>query len=355
MAGAVVGAAALWLLIRSRDRRGFVIFCAATLSLTLLVAGWWYVRNLQLYGELTGTATMLDNFGRRSLTPGQLFRDEFEGLRISYWLVFGAFNIIADVAYYRVMDALTLLGALGFALFLWRKRRLSQVMTALAFLGLLLAIGAGLLIWWSTQTWASTGRLLFPYITSASIFLALGLTALRLPAWLIALPLLAFSIAAPFAYIIPHYDHPSPVAALPQSAAPAAVHWGDLQLSGYQLPAPRTWQAGDEIPLTFYWRAQAQSPLAYALTLRLIDADGNALASIETWPGWGTMPHPWMTLGVDYRDDYVLRIPPDAAATELALEIDWYVFPDGPALDAALATDEALDAYTLPLGRVAGD
>ena len=116
------------------------------------------------------------------------------------------------------------------------------------------------------------------------------------------------------------------------------------------------WRAGDSIPLSFYWRAEAQSPLAYALVLSLLGADGAVISSFETWPGWGTFPHPWMQHHTDYRDDYVMEIPAAASATpDLQLEIRWYVFPDGPALDAVLANGERLEALRLPLGGVAGE
>ena len=183
--------------------------------------------------------------------------------------------------------------------------------------------------------------------------MALGIHALRIPKLLIIAPLFMFSLFAPFAYIMPHYDHPAAVEQLPQSAARADVKWGDLRLTGYELPAQQTWRAGGEIPVTFYWRAEAQSPLAYALVLRLVDEAGDAISSFETWPGWGTMPHPWMTLDTDYRDDYILQVPADAAATdELALEIRWYVFPDGPELAARLESGADLESLKLPLGRL---
>ena len=353
--GAVVGLAAIWLLLRSRDYRGFFTLCAAVLAFWLLIAGWWYLRNLTLYGELFGTATMLDNFGRRSATPWQLFTVEFQGLRVSYWGVFGAFNILTHEIFYRVMDALTLIGAAGLAVSVAKKRHSKEVLTALGFLVMMLALGAAMLIWWSTQTWASTGRLLFPYITSASLLMALGIVTLRIPPLLVALPMFAFSLLAPFLYIIPNYDHPPPVDQLPQSAISADVQWGDIRLTGYEIPLSQSWQAGAEIPLTLYWRAEAQSPLAYALVLSLLDAQGDPISSFETWPGWGTMPHPWMTLDADYRDDYIMQIPADAASTsELQLEIRWYVFPDGPELDATLESGEEMEALMLPLGSVVG-
>jgi len=223
--GAVVALAALWLLIRTRDRRGFVVLAGAMLVCWLVIAGWWYARNLTLYGELFGTSTMLDYFGRRSISLGQLIAEEFEGLRVSYWAVFGAFNIVADDIFYRVMDGLSVAGALGLGVFLWRERNSPRIITAIGFLALLLALGAGALIAWSLDTWASTGRLLFPYITAASLLLALGIHALRIPKLLIVTPMLAFSLVAPFVYIIPNYDHPpavdDPPAGPPHPADPA--------------------------------------------------------------------------------------------------------------------------------------
>lgn len=351
--GAVVALAAFWPLIRTRDRRGFLQLAGMTLVAWLCIAGWWYARNLALYGELTGASAMLDYFGRRSITLGQLIAEEFEGLRVSYWAVFGAFNIVVDEVFYRLMDLLTAVGALGVVFFLARERRSPQVVSAVGFLALLLALGGGALIAWSLQTWASTGRLLFPYITSASLLLALGMQALRIPKALIIAPMFAFSLVAPMVFIMPHYDHPSAVERLPASVERADVVWGDLRLSGYEVPARQAWRAGDEIPLAFYWRAEAQSPLAYALTLSLVDAAGDVINSIETWPGWGTMPHPWMTLDTDYRDEYVIGIPA-AGEGALTLELRWSVFPDGPDLAAELASGEMLDAWRLKLGRVVG-
>ena len=68
------------------------------------------------------------------------------------------------------------------------------------------------LVWWSAQTTASTGRLLFPYITSISLLMAMGLIALAdSSASGCFAGMFAFSLAAPFLFIVPNYDHPPQV------------------------------------------------------------------------------------------------------------------------------------------------
>ncbi|MBC7813335.1 MAG: DUF2142 domain-containing protein, partial [Burkholderiales bacterium] len=59
----VVGLAAL--IIGRKNWRGFVMFCALLAGLWLLLAGWWYLRNVMLYGELFGTRTMVAIAGAR--------------------------------------------------------------------------------------------------------------------------------------------------------------------------------------------------------------------------------------------------------------------------------------------------
>jgi hypothetical protein len=185
---------------------------------TSLIAGWWFIRNLMLYDELFGTVTMLDRYGRRSTTLLRLFQEEFAGFRISFWGLFGAFSNLTHDLHYRAMDLLSLVGAAGLIVYLAGNRRPRFALVAIAFLAIALALGIGMLLWWTIQTTASTGRLLFPYLSSISILLAIGLTALRIPPLLIIAPMLCFAVYAPFAYIIPHYDHPPRISQDPSSA-----------------------------------------------------------------------------------------------------------------------------------------
>ena len=343
--------ASLWLLRRTRDWRGFLFLIGSIGFACLLINGWWFIRNLELYGELFGTSTMLDNFGRRTTTVPRLFLEEFEGLRVSYWGLLGAFSIYTHSIYYTLMDLLSLAGAGGLIVFLAKKRREPALLSALGFLCVTLLFGAAMLTWWSLQTTASTGRLLFPYITSISILLALGLHAWRIPALVICLPLFLFSIAAPFLYLIPNYDHPPAVTALPDSATKTRVTWDETTLIGYEIPAATRWSPGDEIPLTLYWQPLAQTSENHALFISLIDADGEALATIDSFPGWGTLPTTWWQPAVIYRDDYIVQIPAEARGiSDVQLHIGWYPFPAGADIKPVLESGEVADAFTLPIG-----
>ena len=147
-----VGLAGLWLLLRTGDRRGFIILIGAIALACLLLTGWWFLRNIALYDEFFGTNTMLDFFGRRKITLLPLLTEEFEGLRISYWGLFGVHSILTNRIHYLLMDALSLIGVIGLIVFLAKNRRDTFMLSAAGFLAIYLAIGSAMLIWWTLQT-----------------------------------------------------------------------------------------------------------------------------------------------------------------------------------------------------------
>ena len=346
--------AGVWLAWRTRNLRGLVTLGGLMLGFGLVTAGWWYWRNLMLYQELFGVGALIANYGGRSITLERLLIDEFTGLRQSYWGLFGWFSIFTHRIHYLAMDALMLLSAAGLIVFLARNRRKTFTLTAFGFLGVTAAVGMTMLIWYTLQTASSQGRLLFPYIASISILMAMGLSALRIPTPLIALPMMVFSLIAPFAYIMPEYDHPPQLDRLPETAVPTFARWEDITLIGYEIPPPRRWRDGDEIPMTLYWRPLAASERPQALFISLIDSQGAALATLDSFPGWGTLPTTWWRAKAIYRDDYVLQIPADADGFDAArLHIGWYDWAGRSNIRPALENGEEAPAYTIPIGAYA--
>ncbi|HLV35517.1 MAG TPA: glycosyltransferase family 39 protein, partial [Spirillospora sp.] len=269
----VIALAALWAAYRRRDWRGLFTLGTLVIGCWAVLAGWWYVRNLTLYGELFGTQRMLDIFGRRPPPSlAKMLTEEFEGLRISYWGLFGWFNVFTVRPFYRVMDGVALIGAAGVLVYLWRSRQQIEKLVRAGLMVVFLAIGAASLIAWTMQTAASQGRLLFPFIAAGSSLLALGLTSLRIPAPVIVGPLGLFALAVPLVTIIPEYAPPAPLDALPASATPIYARFGDVELVGYETPLQR-YAPGDIVPVTLYWQPTQRSDLDYSLFIRLLDAD----------------------------------------------------------------------------------
>ncbi len=136
----------------------------------LLIAGWWYGRNIMLYGDWSGLGHLLAKNGQRgdSLTPAGLWQ-EFRGLRYSFWGLFGWFSILLPVWIYTVLDGLTLAALAGLG---WRVIRRAPINTLLnqpqARVRLLVLVWALLslllLFYWISQAAGSQGRLLFPAI-----------------------------------------------------------------------------------------------------------------------------------------------------------------------------------------------
>ena len=138
----------------------------------LLIAGWWYLRNVQLYGELFGLDTMVAIAGPRATTVLDLV-PEFDGFRYSYWALFGAVNIVTFPLAYVIFDLFTLVSVVGAVMWFVRNRRSERFVLLLILAGYVLLVFGGV-IRWTMMTPASQGRLMFPAITAISLLMWLG-------------------------------------------------------------------------------------------------------------------------------------------------------------------------------------
>ena len=115
---ALVGLAGLVIVLLAWYRRSWRLAVRLALAVgaaALAVAGWWYVRNLILYGEPTGLTAMWEVVGRRKDFGTELW-SEFRGLRYSFWGLFGWFSITMPDWVYRVLDGFSILAVVGLAL-----------------------------------------------------------------------------------------------------------------------------------------------------------------------------------------------------------------------------------------------
>ncbi len=167
--------------LRTRDWRTWLARGLVLIALALVISGWWYARNLTLYGEPTGMTRMVEIAGARPAGFGLAdLRGEWKSFWYSFWGLFGAFNILAEPWFYASTSALSLIGATGLLLAiarLVRNRTMPRHWRTHVLLATFLALTAIGLLRWTLMTPASQGRLMFSGIAAIALYLAIGLLA----------------------------------------------------------------------------------------------------------------------------------------------------------------------------------
>lgn len=288
-----------------------LVFGISLAAAAAAIAGWWYVRNVMLYGnDLLGWEAFLDAVGRRS-PPASLSQlwSEREGFFWAFWGVFGTLNVIFDPWVYDALLIVAIAAAAGILVGLIRRGRGADPVTtrqalAAALFGALVFAG---LLRWSTLTPASQGRLMFPCIAALGMAWVYGLGRLHR-----ALPgiatgaLAALAIVTPWTTLIPAYAKPAPVWAERLPVPVGALYDHAIELVEAQgAPAAR---AGDEITLRLNWRVVAPPPINYSVFVHLVDEDGVIIAQRDMFPGQGSLATAELPAGVMWSDRYTLRI-----------------------------------------------
>ncbi len=342
---------------------------SVTFALALAVAGWWYLRNWRLYGDLTGLSAMLAIVGGWSHPLG--WRDllgQFQGLRISYWALFGWFNIPLPDWVYRVLDGITLLALLGLPL-VWRRgehevapRDRVWLLVPLAWIGVLLAS----LVRWTLLTPGMQGRLLYPAAWAINLLLVLGwsrwaelLRTARWPGegvragWLAAPVCLValLTVVVPAAVIAPAYRKPALIAAsdVPAAAAVSPLTFGEsARLIGASL-SPETARPGETVWVTLYWEVLDRFDRDYTVFVHLLDHAGGAVAQENSWPGLGAYPTRLWQPGTVVVDRHPLHIPGGTAAPSvLHVDVGFFVPQTGEHLPGPVAPGGAGQLRLLP-------
>jgi 4-amino-4-deoxy-L-arabinose transferase-like glycosyltransferase len=363
----------------------FIIGCMA------LLAGWWYWRNWTLYGDPTGSNRMLDIAGRRD-EPLTLdgFWAEFEGFRISYWALFGGVSILADWWVYPILDVLMLIGGIGVVVAGVEivksasqqiiksanqqssettaqqgdraRKRLSfsfpYFLVPTSYFVLLGWVGLTffLLVRWTSQTYASQGRLMFVAIAGISTLVATGLVILTPKRWRWAMVavvgggLLLLAVVSPFRYIMPAYARPSLLNETDLPVDVQRVDWdinGEMRLLGYRLERSSAHPA-ETLPLTVYWQALAPMTEDYSVFVHLLGQDRDVVGQVNTYPGLGTWPTTLLKPGDVVADTYHVPVDPTAAAPSLArvyVGLYRYNEPGRPGLPTVDARGEPVEPW----------
>jgi hypothetical protein len=269
---------------RLTARDGLRVAMAALLA-GLLVAGWWYLRNVQLYGDPLAMAATGALWGRGVATPGLGLDLGADLLRMArtFWMMAGYLHapVLAPPAYNVFVLLISLLGLAGlFAA--WRRMAASQRVAVFLLLASI-ALVAAYVVLGTLSVDISYGRLLLPALVAIAALLAMGWHAL-LRRWAPLVPLAMAGAAAlmPALVIAPAY----PQALLVNEGTGAVpVGWsvGGLTLVDVTWP-DGAYRSGDTLPLTV--TVDGAHPARPLLALTLADPlTGARLGHSETYPG----------------------------------------------------------------------
>ncbi|MHB1356120.1 MAG: ArnT family glycosyltransferase [Anaerolineae bacterium] len=318
---APAGLLLVWLAWQRRDLRlllwgGVYVFVAV-----LVVAGWWYLRNWQLYGDPLGLKVFVAVIGPRQprITLWQLTQ-EWQGLVRSYWGVFGWMNVVAPSWFYYLLNGLALLGIAGlvvqFVKRLYQHRWPSPLaMARVALLVIWPLVVFVSLVRWTMITPATQGRLLFPTAFALVLLLVYGLSSLvprrweGIPLVLSGTLIAGLAVWVPLAVIKPAYDPPRPLG-LHEAQVPNALTLqfeGQIELLGYQVETD-TVQPGEDLAVILYWRAIAPTAKKLSAFVQLVDASGEVIAYRNKPLGGASFSTPYWPSGTVIAEKYLVPV-----------------------------------------------
>lgn len=322
-----------------------------------VTAGFWYARNLLLYGELTPLSTIL------RLLPGlarpqsldwlgeDLWREAAWLLR-SYWGVYG-YGIIAPASYHGVIQNLLLLAGCGLLIlwgrWAWRQRfeQADLLLVAALWLGVVLL---SLLNWMRLMLFTNQGRLLFPAAPAVAILLVIGWQSWAPRRWHpclhIALPLLWLGLAvSQLSVLYNSYRLPS---ALPSPVQPDrslnARFAGGMVVMGIDLPEGAAISPERALPLTVYFAATEPILDFYTLFIHLADGENRLLYQFDGVPAQGRHATRQWRVGEVFADTYWLTVADGIKPGLATLSLGFYPYRD------PTQRQTVLDANGNPLG-----
>lgn len=321
----------------------------------IVISGWWFMRNWFLYGDLIGLNVHLSLQGGRTepFTPARVLY-QARGLKMSYWAVFGWFNIVAEDLVYSFFDVISL--AAFFGIFVGFIKYLNdRTSTNFELLFVLLAwvvmIG-GSLLWWNKQTGALQARHLFPAISAVSLLLSWGLNQLppsrysSLFVFGLGMAILPIATITPFRYIRPAYARPSLLSAAEAQNLPhdeLNVTFGRcMKLLGYRTDGTIV-QSGEDLTVTLYWQSLCPVDTDYTVFVHLLDDFESVIAGVDTYPGLGSYPTSQWRPGYVLAESYTLHVPGKVVASNSAqLEVGLFDSDAGTRLAAYSGSGELI-------------
>jgi 4-amino-4-deoxy-L-arabinose transferase-like glycosyltransferase len=357
----IIALALLITSIRRRDWRPLIVGGIISGALTIAIAGWWYLRNAQLYGDPTGLNTFLDIVGRRAI-PANLAQlwSERDSFLWAFWGFFGGVNIpMANWVYtvFNVLAGVAVIGGIAYcviAIVRWNTHRnnaeiaetksptssatlrFNPAFTVAHFVTLLwIAVTFLSYLRWTAETPASQGRLMFGALSAISVWVALGWSwwLPRRISLLLLIPVVLASVLTPALFIEPAYRTPG-TPELPQDIPQMSQQFraedgGSLDVLFTRIDTDSV--SPDQFVNVRLWFAIAQ-PLQrdWSLFIHLVTQDNVIIAQRDVYPGGGLLATSDPAARAAWLNPVAVQVPTNAYAPQtLDVMIGWYHLPTG--------------------------
>jgi 4-amino-4-deoxy-L-arabinose transferase-like glycosyltransferase len=340
----VVALALLLLSLRLRNWRPFVLGGLVSGGLTILIAGWWYLHNAQLYGDPTGLNVFLSIVGRRAIPANavQLWAERHSFTQ-AFWGFFGGVNVpMPEMVYlaFNVIGGLGLLGAIAYFAYRVFNRQRTVERSLPALVTVLWSIITFIsYLRWTTETPASQGRLIFGALSSILMWMALGLTwwqPRRARPFVLSGAAGFFALIAaitPFRWIAPAYTALAPPALAIQDSV--KTHFEEPQTGGIvnlinATVVTESTRPDSYVMVNLVWKTAAPLQRDWSLFAHLVTPDGVIVGQRDIYPGNGLLAASDFAAGDGWQDNIAVYVPPAAyTPMPLTVEIGWYDLPTG--------------------------
>jgi 4-amino-4-deoxy-L-arabinose transferase-like glycosyltransferase len=371
----LVALALLVVSLRLRDWRPLVFGGVISGTLTVAIAGWWYWRNMQLFGDPTGLNNFLDIVGRRAIPANiaQLW-SERHSFTQAFWGFFGGVNVPMPEIIYLIFNIIGGIGLIGAAIFiLWRFTRARsdrrKSLPAPKHLSVSGWDGASpqwlpmliTLIWpiisfisylrWTAETPASQGRLMFGALSCIALWTIVGLTWWLLgrvrPAVITVIAgfFAVVAFAVPLFVIAPAYALP-PQTELERTIMSFTTEEGEFSLINlYKAEILNTdVQPEQYVQIGTGWWMVGPADRDWSLFVHLVTPDNVIISQRDIYPGGGKLATSDLPAGRAWDNPIAVWIPFTAyAPMTLDVQIGWNDRLTGE----RLVTSDGQDTYSI--------
>ncbi len=322
-----IEAAVTWTAWRRKQWRLWWTVNILITAMTLLTAGWWFARNMILYGEPTGFEMVTELWGARN--PADSWGLAFSELPYAWtslWGRFGYGQVPLPEPIYAGLRWLALIAAVGLPIPFLRRRQEAWPQDGIPLLLLLLNVALFFAVLFSyllVSPAGPMGRFFFPALPSLALLMFYGLAqwAQLLPApgkavaaltAIITTGMGALTVVALFGYLASAFARPESFAADAAIPNPIDAQFDTLvNLRGYQIDR-RSVHPGDTLRVDLYWEVTGQPPGKYLLFMHLIDEEGTMISQRDTHPGLGNFPSDQWRPGDRFIESISMTVPETA-------------------------------------------